>query len=50
MYQVSISKLAEFKISGNMLGSSSPRHYLVRPESRELGLPFNGGSCRLSST
>ena len=49
MYQVSISKLAEFKISGNMLRTSSPCHYLVRPESRELGLPFNGGSLGKAS-
>ncbi|XFF88667.1 hypothetical protein AB1E18_014886 [Capra hircus] len=49
MCQISISKLAEFKISGNMLGTSSPRHYLVRPESRELGLPFNGGSLGKAS-
>lgn len=42
-------KLAEFKISGNMLRTSSPRHYLVRPESRELGFPFNGGSLGKAS-
>lgn len=49
MCQISISKAAEFKISGNMLGTSSPRHYLVRPESRELGFLFNGGSLGKAS-
>lgn len=49
MCQISVSKLAEFKISGNMLRTSSPRHYLVRPESREFGFPFNGGSLGKAS-